>query len=83
MWHSLRGSGAGSEETDVGGWKDGDPCRGGAFGKTIACGYLECTLGKEVWRQKLNSVIRSVAAFGKALHKSDELRNYVVKDGSA
>lgn len=48
MWHSLRGSVAGSEETDVRGWKDGGPLTGDSFGKTIACAYLQCTLGKEV-----------------------------------
>lgn len=35
MWHSFRGSVAGSEKTDVGPWKVDDLCRGGAFGKII------------------------------------------------
>lgn len=48
MWPSLRGSVAGSDDAAVGGWQDAVPCRGEAFGETIACGYLECTLGKEV-----------------------------------
>lgn len=39
---------ADSEKTDVGGWKDGDPCSGEALGKTTGCGYLERSLGKEV-----------------------------------
>ena len=39
---------AGSEKTAVGGWPAGDPGSGEAFGKTITCGHLECTLGKGV-----------------------------------
>lgn len=47
-WHTLKSSMADSEKTDVGGWKDGDPCSGEALGKTTGCGYLERSLGKEV-----------------------------------
>lgn len=48
MWRSVRGSVAGSEKTNAGGWQGGDPCSGETFGKTMTCGHLECTRGKEV-----------------------------------
>ena len=61
---------AGGDKINAGGWKDDDLCSGEGLGKTITCGYMESSLGKEVWRQKANSVIcLMLAIFGKALQK--------------
>lgn len=39
---------AGGDKINAGCWKDDDLCSGEGLGKTVSCGYVESSLGKEV-----------------------------------